>query len=194
MTRNIAIMLCAAALIPATWGAPARAQAPSPEMLVAQAATAYGSINFGPREEEQAIADLTAALAADPTNSQARRLLDVIQQRRQQRQEQQQQQGQEQLNQERQEGQDQQQQQEQPPPEQNDQQQQQQQPDQQRPGDNENVNEQPDQQDTPVGNERPQEEGMTREEAERLLDALERQEQQPEQRQGRRRRAEGPRW
>ncbi len=88
------VALCGIAVTPSTGQAESGL---APEVLVARVATAYGSISFGEAAEEQALRDLAEALVMDQGNEQARALVEAIQQRRQQRQEQEQQQGQEEL-------------------------------------------------------------------------------------------------
>ena len=165
----------------------AQAPAESPEVLVARAASLFGSLEFGPAEEEEALRSLTDALSQDPANPVARKLLELIQKRREEREEQQRQQGQQQLEQEQRQGQQQPEQQEAGGPEDREQDEQDERPS---PSQDEEVRPPEDGQ-APTGGE--PEEGMTQEEAERLLDALEEQEQKPE-REVQRGRSTGPRW
>jgi len=83
----------------------AQAPAPAPEVLVADAAAAYGSIRFERPEADRAVRNLTEALRQDPGNRQARELLAAIQRRRQEQERQREQQGQQALDRQRRQGQ-----------------------------------------------------------------------------------------
>ena len=165
----------------------AQAPAPPPEVLVAQAASAYGAIDFGRADEERALGDLAEALRQDPANAGARKLLEAIQKRRQERQEQQEQQGQQEREQ---------QQSQQAAEQQEEQSEEEKQADDEAGGDEEQP-EQPEEQGETPQPEPSEEDGeqMSQEEAERLLDALEQQEKGPAKKAPRRRpRHGGPRW
>lgn len=75
----------------------ADAPSPAPEVLVAEAASLYASLSYGERDEEQAIRKLASALREDPANRQAQGLLAAIQKRREERRKRQEQQGQQQI-------------------------------------------------------------------------------------------------
>jgi len=153
-------------------------------VLIAGAAAAYGSIQFGLADEERALGDLAEALRQDPLNVGARKLLEAIQRRREERQEQSDQQGQEQRSEQ------QQRQTAEPgdkPPEE----------DEQQPAGGEEEEQSASEKEAD-GQDRPEEPPpgqMSQEDAQRLLDALEQQEKGPTRKQpGRRGRRSGPRW
>jgi len=188
--RGKGIFIRVLALAAFTLVGPLRAHAQSqaglpPEVLVARAAAAYGSIAYGQQEEEQALRDLGQALRQVPQDRQAQQLLAAILKRREERRKQQERKGQQYLDQQ-----------------QADRQAQQQgqgeekQADERKPKtarqEDQLAHRQPDTQ-HPSGGDRPGQ--MSRAEAERLLDALEQQERRPTQRlpaQGRG--PQGPRW
>jgi len=146
-----------------------------PELLVARAAQAVATIAFDRSLEEQALRDLAAALRQDPRNPHAKALVDLIQKRRQQREKQEQQRGQQQLRNQRPEAQS----------------QVAQQPSRTKQKVSNNA---PDRTETNRRAPREEENRLTREQAQQLLDALEQQDRRPTQRLPVRNPRQGPRW
>lgn len=163
---------------------PAEAPPPPSELLVAEAASLYASLSYSAGDEDQAIRKLSSALRQDPTNREARELLAAIQKRREQRQKERERQGQQGLAEQSERGQDQ----RRPQQEERGEE-----PDRgSTSGEDRRAPRQPDEGEQAAGE---PEGGMSRAEAERLLDALQAQEERPaEHQRAAGRRPQGPRW